>query len=164
MSYNCKKLPDAPKESHQVAEKQGEGSIGTMSSYYMQHMLLQYGRQLLTARRLARHRQAMRLADGFAPEPSPEEKRRLMVSRVTSEIVENLLLTGSDNPVVVEVKERLNETLGEEISFRYPPGELDMLIFRTGEYGEEEVSFEEKGRIMGLLWQIAEEVVNKTML
>ncbi len=136
-----------------------------MSSYYMQHMLLQYGRQLMTARRLARHRQAMRLAGGFAPEPSPEEKRRLMVSRVTSEIVENLLLTGSDNPVVTEVKERLNEALGEEVFFRYPPGELDMLIFRKGEDGSEtEVPSEEKGRIMGLLWRIAEETVNETML
>ena len=135
-----------------------------MSSYYMQHMLLQYGRQLTTARRLARHRQAMRLAGGLAPEQSPEEKRRLMVRRVTSEIVENLLLTGSDNPIVTEVTDRLNEALGEEILFRFPPGELDMLLFRRGENGDEELGVEEKGKVMGLLWHIAEEVVNETML
>lgn len=135
-----------------------------MSSYYMQHMLLQYGRQLTTARRLARHRQAMRLAGGLAPEPSPEEKRRLMVRRVTSEIVENLLLTGSDNPIVTEVTDRLNEALGEEIIFRFPPGELDMLLFRRAENGDEELGVEEKGKVMGLLWHIAEEVVNETML
>ena len=135
-----------------------------MSSYYMQHMLLQYGRQLTTARRLARHRQAMRLAEGRAPEPSPEEKRRLMVRRVTSEIVENLLLAGSDNPIVTEVMQRLNEALGEEILFRFPPGELDMLLFRQGEHGEEELSPEEKGKVMGLLWHIAEETVDATML
>ena len=135
-----------------------------MSSYYMQHMLLQYGRQLTTARRLARHREAMRLAGGFAPEPSPEERRRLMVRRVTGEIVENLLLTGSDNPIVTEVKSRLNEALGEEILFKFPPGELDMLLYRHGEHGEEELSVEEKGRVMGLLWHLAEETVNETML
>lgn len=136
-----------------------------MSSYYMQHMLLQYGRQLTTARRLARHREAMRLAGGFEPEPSPEEKRRLLVRRVTSEIVENLLLTGSDNPVVTEVKARLNEALGEEILFRFPPGELDMLLFRhDDEHGEEELDAEEKGRVMGLLWHIAEQTVDETML
>lgn len=107
----------------------------------------------------------MRLAGGFAPEPSPEEKRRLMVRRVTSEIVENLLLTGSDNPVVTEVKERLNEALGEEIMFRFPPGELDMLLFRHGENGqEEELGIEEKGKVMGLLWHIAEQTVDDTML
>lgn len=135
-----------------------------MSSYYMQHMLLQYGRQLTTARRLDRHRQAMRLAAGFQPESSPEEKRVLMVRRVTGEVVENLLLTGSDNPVVLEVKHRLNQALGEEITFRYPPGELDMLLFRTGAHGEEEVTDEEKTKIMHLLWSIAEEAVNETML
>ena len=106
----------------------------------------------------------MRLAGGFTPEPSPEEKRRLLVRRVTSEIVENLLLTGSDNPVVAEVKTRLNEALGEEILFRFPPGELDMLLYRKGENGEEELGPEEKGRVMGLLWHIAEETVNETML
>ncbi len=135
-----------------------------MSSYYMQHMLLQYGRQLTTARRLARHRQAMRLAGGSGPEPSPEEKRRLMVRRVTGEIVENLLLAGSDNPVVTEVKERLNEALGEEITFRFPPGELDMLLYRRTEEGDTELDVAEKGKVMGLLWHIAEEVVNETML
>lgn len=136
-----------------------------MSSYYMQHMLLQYGRQLTTARRLARHRQAMRIAGGFQPEPAPEEKRKLMVSRVTSEIVENLFLTGSDNPIVLEVKEKLNEALGEEVEFRYPPGELDLLIFHKDEAGEfVEVSPEEKGKIMGVLWNVAEATVNDTML
>lgn len=135
-----------------------------MSSYYMQHMLLQYGRQLTAARRLARYREAMRLAGGFAPEPSPEEKRKFMVRRVAGEIVENLLLTGSDNPIVTEVKTRLNEALGENIIFAFPPGELDMFLYRTGEQGKEELSPEEKGKVMGLLWHIAEETVNETML
>lgn len=136
-----------------------------MNSYYMRHMLLQYGRQLATARRLARHRQAMRLANGYVPEPSPEEKRRAMVSRVTSEIVENLLLAGSENPIVLEVIERLNRALGEEIFFHYPPGELDVLLFRVTENGtKEELDHEEKAKAMGLLWHIAEEAVNETML
>ena len=135
-----------------------------MSSYYMQHMLLQYGRQLTTARRLARHRQAMRLTGALPPEQSPEEKRKLMVHRVTSEIVENLLLTGSDNPVVAEVVTRLNTALGEEIIFRFPPGELDMLLFRRTDHDDEELTVEERGQVMGLLWHIAEEVVNDTML
>jgi hypothetical protein len=87
-----------------------------------------------------------------------------MVRRVAGEIVENLLLAGSDNPVVSEVKGRLNEALGEEIFFRFPPGELDMLLFRQAGDGEEELGPEEKGKVMGLLWHIAEEVVNETML
>ena len=134
-----------------------------MSSYYMQHMLQQYGRQLLTARRPARRRRAMLLA-GAKPDPTPEEKRSLMVRRVTGEIVENLLMTGSENPIVLEVKARLNRALGQELIFRYPPGELDMRISRMGPHGEVEVTHEEKAQIMSSLWHIAEQTVNETML
>lgn len=107
----------------------------------------------------------MRLSAGYIPELSHEEKRRQMVARVTGEIVENLLLTGSDNPIVLEVKNRLNTAFGEELFFRYPPGELDIILLRqTEQNGEEELAAEEKERAMNLLWRIAEEVVNETML
>ena len=134
------------------------------NSYYMQHMLLQYGRQLTTARRLARHKHAMRLAQGVDDGPSPEQKRMGMVSRITREIIENMLLTGSDNPVVQEVKDRLNQELGEEFTFSYPPGELDMRIFRQSDAGFVEVSADEKVTIMAKLWAIAQETVDASML
>ncbi len=127
-------------------------------------MLLQYGKQLTTARRLARHRHAMRLATGADGGPSAEQKRSLMVDRITGEIVENLLLTGSENPIVQEIKDRLNSEMGEEFTFRYPPGELDMRIFRQGETGPVEIFAEEKIRIMGRLWAIAQETVDAGML
>ncbi len=135
-------------------------------SYYMQHMLLQYGRQLTTARRLARHRQAMRLAGADDPPALPAEtRRRIMVERVTGEIVENLLLSGSDSPIVLEVQRRLNEELGENFIFRYPPGELDICIFRPMSGGEpKEVLGEEKAHIMERLWSVAREIVDATML
>ena len=150
------------------------------TSYYMQHMLLQYGRQLTTARRIARHRQAMRLASGEEPDIPADTRRRLMVERITGEIVENLLLTGSDSPIVAEVKERLAEDLGSDIIFRYPPGELDMRIYRVHtadgadpdetrssspeENGAEELLGEEKIRIMDTVWKVAREIVDDTML
>ncbi|GHV51181.1 hypothetical protein FACS1894168_3220 [Deltaproteobacteria bacterium] len=136
-----------------------------MGSYYMQHMLLQYGKQLTTARRLARYRQAILLAEGRQLEASSEETRKLLVSRVTREIVENLLLAGSSNAMVLEVKKRLNKALGEEVVFLYPPGELDMLVLRVDADGKEiAVDGEEKGRVMGMLWSIAEAAVDETML
>lgn len=148
------------------------------TSYYMQHMLLQYGRQLTTARRIARHRQAMRLASGEEPDIPAETRRRLMVERITGEIVENLLLTGSDSPIVADVKARLAEVLGGSIIFRYPPGELDMRIYRVRaasesddlqslgfeEDGAEEILGEEKIRIMDTVWRVAREIVDDTML
>ena len=133
-------------------------------SYYMQHMLLQYGRQLTTARRLAKHTQAMRLLLGDAPPPPPEVKRLAMVERITAEIVENLLMTGSDNPIVHDVREKLNDTLGEVFSFRYPPGGLDMLICRETTDGPVEVSSTEKKHVLDTLWTVAKETVSQTML
>ncbi|MDL2272697.1 hypothetical protein LJC23_06685 [Desulfovibrio sp. OttesenSCG-928-I05] len=151
------------------------------TSYYMQHMLLQYGRQLTTARRIARHRQAMRLASGEEPEIPAETRRRLMVERITGEIVENLLLTGSESSIVTEVKARLAEELGGNVIFRYPPGELDMRIYRVNpaaseagfddpqsmsftEESAEEILGEEKIRIMDTVWRVAREIVDDTML
>lgn len=150
------------------------------TSYYMQHMLLQYGRQLTTARRIARHRQAMRLASGEEPAVPAETRRRLMIERITGEVVENLLLTGSDSPIVEEVKARLERELGSSIVFRYPPGELDMRIYRerktpsapgdaespvpAADMEREEILGEDKMRIMDTVWRIAREIVDDTML
>ena len=142
-------------------------------------MLLQYGRQLTTARRIARHRQAMRLAGGEEPSIPADTRRRLMVERITGEIVENLLLTGSESPIVQEVQARLDEALGSNIIFRYPPGELDMRIYRNPDDAQtapessedsdqasepEEILGEEKARIMDTLWRVAREIVDDTML
>ena len=156
----------------------GEWRMST--SYYMQHMLLQYGRQLTTARRIARHRQAMRLTSGEEPSIPAETRRRVMVERVTGEVVENLLLAGSDSSIVTEVRERLEEELGTTILFRYPPGELDMRIYRRRQISTdsaeeqhlpsdrdaelEEILGEDKMRIMDTVWRVAREIVDETML
>ena len=133
-------------------------------SFYMQHMLLQYGRQLTTARRLARHRQAMWLARGEDPGIDTDARRRLMVERITGEVVDNLLLSGSENPIVTDVQNRLTEELGETIRFRFFPGELDMRIFKEHQDGLQEVTAEEKTQIMERVWRIAHETVDSTML
>jgi ABC-type uncharacterized transport system, permease and ATPase components len=137
-----------------------------MSSYYMQHMLLQYGRQLTTARRLARHRQAMRPAGEPESEQSAKIRRRMLVERVTTEVVENLLLAGSDNPIVMVVLSRLNKAYGEKLSFQYPPGELDLRVFRQGPDGarDSEITGQERSKVMSLLWSVAEATVDETML
>jgi hypothetical protein len=120
----------------------------------------------------------MRLAGGEEPGIPAEMRRRLMVERITGEIVENLLLTGSDSPIVHDVQARLDRELGGALTFRYPPGELDMRIYRgkpaasgaaalaeeESGTGPEEIVGEEKARIMDTLWRIAREIVDGTML
>ncbi len=132
------------------------------NSFYTRHMLLQYGRQLISSRRLARYHQL--LGAGRALGPVPDEQRRLMVERISREVVDNLISTGSENPVVLEVRQRLDEELGEKFIFQYPPGELDFRIMRQADEGSVEVSSDEKYRIMGKLLDITRETVAETML
>lgn len=133
-------------------------------SFYTRHMLLQYGRQLVSSRRLSRYHQLLGIGSGREGEPSPDEQRKLMVERISREVVENLIFTGSENPVVQEVRHRLDQELEGRYSFQYPPGELDFKIMRREEAGPVEVSSDEKHRIMGLLLDITRETVSETML
>ena len=135
-----------------------------IASFYMRNMLHQYGRQLVTSRRLARYHQVLRANAGVEPEMSPAMRRTIMVERVSRELFENLLFTGSDNVVVEEVRRELAHTLGEGISFRYPPGQLDIALTRDGPSGPITVPPEEKERILGQVWKIIRTRVDATML
>ena len=132
------------------------------SSFYMRNMLQQYGRQLVTSRRLARYHHMLRA--GTEPEMTPDTRRRIMVERVSREMFENLLFTGSDNPVVEEVRKELAHTLGEDLTFRYPPGQLDLSITRESASGSEELSAGEKAAVLAKVWKIILARVDATML
>lgn len=140
----------------------GENIIVSIPSFYFRNMLLQYDRQLVTARRLARLRAELR--ERMPAAVPTETKRRVMVEHVARELLDNLLFTGSDNPVVREVRQELNRTLHGEYSFRYPPGEVDVRIFREEPDGSRELTSEERKHILAALWEITLAKVDATML
>lgn len=145
-------------------------------SYYFRNMLLQYDRQLVTARRLARlkpgqidHAEtSLAVPDSAQPEePSlnpAEARRRSMVEHVARELLDNLLFTGSNNPVVEEVRLELNLALAGNYSFWYPPGEIDVHIMHDSPEGRVEVDSEERKRVLATLWEITLAKVDATML
>ncbi|TVM18821.1 hypothetical protein DPQ33_04970 [Oceanidesulfovibrio indonesiensis] len=135
----------------------------TMRSFYMRNMLRGYDKQLVTARRLARYRRA--LGAGSDEEPIPREvKRRHLVERIAREIVENLIMSGTDNPVVNDIKERLSNEFETKLTFAFPPSEQDLQIFKQTKGGPVEVTPEEKIRILNRLWQVTLDKVDDTML
>ena len=140
----------------------GENIIVSIPSFYFRNMLLQYDRQLVTARRLARLKAELR--ERMPAAVPTETKRRVMVEHVARELLDNLLFTGSDNPVVREVRQELNRTLHGEYSFRYPPGEEDVRIFREEPDGSRELTSEERKHILAALWEITLAKVDATML
>ena len=140
----------------------GENIIVSIPSFYFRNMLLQDDRQLVTARRLARLKAELR--ERMPAAVPTETKRRVMVEHVARELLDNLLFTGSDNPVVREVRQELNRTLHGEYSFRYPPGEVDVRIFREEPDGSRELTSEERKHILAALWEITLAKVDATML
>jgi len=137
----------------------------TNASIHVRTMLRRYERQLLNARRLARYRMALRLAQGDAAPPEPEEiRRRRMVEKVARELYEHLLFTGSENPVAEGIREELSVSAGAHLHFRYTPGEAALQLIREGSSGPEKVSQHEKARLLDKLWHITLAKVDETML
>ena len=137
----------------------------TAIPYQVSAMLRTYGRQVTTARRLARFRRSLQPVDDGETQISREAKRRELVGRVAAEIVENCIVAGSETPVVEELKAELEEELGFPVVFAYPPEEQDMQIFRKdpGRQAEPLVG-EAKAAAMRRLWELALEKVDATML
>ena len=117
----------------------------------------------MAARRLARYDQILGRGQ-YRDKESERAKRQIMIERIAREVMENLIFSGSDNPIVKEVKERLTRELGEELVFRYPPADQDFKIFRFVEGMEKELSEQEKQRVMGQLWDVTLRAVDETML
>jgi len=138
----------------------------TAIPYQVSAMLRTYGRQVTTARRLARYRRSLRAA-GAEDEVriSRDAKRRELVGRVAAEIVENCIVAGSDSPVVAEIKAELEEELGFPLVFAYPPQDQEMQIFKNEPGRDPElIEGEEKIAAMRRLWELALEKVDATML
>lgn len=127
-------------------------------------MLRSYERQLLAARRLARFRVQRRLAEGSDPQdPDPSLKRRASVEKVAQELFDTLIFTGSDNPVVEEIRRELGRTVGQDVQFVYPPGGK-LCIVGKGPQGPRILSEEEQRRTRYILWRITRQKVDQSML
>lgn len=137
--------------------------------YPVRAMLRTYGRQVTTARRLARYRRLLRPAatpeEDAEAQAAREAKREDLVRRVAAEIIENCLVTGSDSPVVDEIKAELEEELGYPLTFAFPPEEQEMQLLRPdAPDGPEAITGVEKSAILKRLWELALGKVDATML
>jgi len=128
-------------------------------------MLRTYGRQITTAKRLARYQRALRAA-GTQDQVSisREAKRSELVQKVAQEVMENLLVEGSENTVVRGILERLEAEIGEKLVFDYSPVEQELQIYRSRGHEAREIAPGERAALMERLWRITLETVDDTML
>lgn len=132
-------------------------------SFYTRQMLMQYGKQLVASRRLARY-ETLVGRKKVTDQNELLNRRKELVQRVAREIMSNLIFSGSENPIVMKVRERLAHEMGEDYVFRYPPDEENFLIYRVTGEGEQELSTSEKNALVEKLWHVALQTVDETML
>lgn len=102
----------------------------------LRNVLREYEQQLLMARRIARFRAKKRLAEGLPPQDrDPSVQRRQYVESVARELYDHMIFTGSENPMVREIRRQLGLELKKEVRFSYPPGgQLCILAEHEGEW------------------------------
>ncbi|HCO11922.1 MAG TPA: hypothetical protein DIT19_01670 [Desulfonauticus sp.] len=132
---------------------------------YNKNLIKIYVKELNQGRRIARLKRILRQMGEDTISISPEAKRRQMVEKISREIIENLLTSESENPIVLEIKADLEKEVGMPLIFKYPPPNGDDLhILKKTAKGLEELTPQEKEQILQKLWQITINKVNKTML
>ncbi|WP_461210507.1 DVU0524 family FlgM-associated protein [Desulfocurvus sp. DL9XJH121] len=139
--------------------------MSAATSYQTNRMLRTYSRQLTCARRLARFKRS--LAAAGAEEDvtiSRLAKRKMLVEQIAREIVENLIVSGSENEVVQGILAQMEVEFGGRLEFAYPPSEIDLQVFRIEDQGPVEVTGPEKQTLFNRLWEVTLEKVNETML
>ncbi len=128
-------------------------------------MLRTYGKQLTSAKRLARFKRALALSGAQDQVSiSREARRKELVERIAQEVIENLLVNGQDNPVVTRVLAELEQEMGERVLFDYPLDGGEVQLLRLSPAGPQEIVPDEKMRILRRLWEITIQNVDDTML
>ncbi len=133
---------------------------------YTRMMVQQYQLQLTTARRLARFRRAR----DPEPPPDPSIQREQTVQRTAHELYETLLFTGTDNPMVDRITQKLSDMLGGTIRLSYPLkplGSEQLSFVRDSEDPANppmRLSAAEQNIAMALLWDITLETVDESTL
>jgi len=129
----------------------------------VRNMLRTYGKQLTSAKRLARFRQAM---GGTPPmdDVARQARRREMVERIAHEVIENLIVNTEHTPVVAAIMRQMEEEFGTRFIYEYPVDGTDVQILRDTENGPHELTGADRNKVMRRLWEITLSKVDQTML
>jgi hypothetical protein len=158
-------LKNFPRSSDNDEKKEKIPKV-TVNNYLVKTVLQTYDRHLGTARRIARLNKALSQA-GITDSVSisPDAKRKQLVERIAREIVDNLLVAGSSNPVVQDIRKDLEEQVGLRLLFSYSPDKGELVVHKQqGPSGTEQATPEERDEILERLWTIALNKVDETML
>lgn len=129
----------------------------------IQNILQQYNRQQYKTKQLAKLRESMpqRPQQGDRVSLSQQGRRQQLVEDIAQEIIHNLLVSGSTNPMVQEVKAELESEVGRPLLFQFLPKENRLDVRKDN---GERVSAEEEEHILQRLWDLTRQKVDETMM
>lgn len=137
----------------------------TINPFLVKSVARAYDQQHDTGRRIARFKKYVNQGgQGDVVSISTDAKRKQMVEKVTSEIVDNLVGSESNNPVVREIKNQLTSEAGQNLAFRYASDGSGLQILKDTQNGVVELTSKEKDALVTRLREITLDRVNKTML
>lgn len=139
----------------------------TIVSFYARNMLRQWARPSLrpssTGAGAFRSPVTWRTRSE-PPKLSEDMKRRIMVERVARELFEHLLFSDSDSPLLHEIRQTLRREFGEELIFRYSPGDAEVAVLRGTPRGKRKLSPARRTAVLERAWEITLDKVDETML
>lgn len=130
---------------------------------YTRKVFQQYHKQLLATRSMAYQDHITRTMSEEEPDISPEAKRGMVVHRIARLVFTNMLAIGSDNPLIQAVQRELRKEFGDNLEFHYPPGSLDLVIYRREKGGAQQLSKNEQTDVTSRAWQITLKAVDNYM-
>mgnify|MGYP001774454228 CR=1 FL=1 len=117
----------------------------------IRNMLRTYGKQLTSAKRLARFRRALKRSE--SPDTvtiSRQARRRELVEKVSREMS--------------DILEQLELDFGDRYFFEYPLDGSDVQVLKETPEGVRDLPRDEKAQVMNRLWEITLDKVDRTML
>ncbi len=132
------------------------------SSIRVQKMLQTYGRHLTSAKRLARFRQA--LLGEKKNHKAQDARRKEWVQKIATEIIENIIVKGSQNPLILEIMDALEKQFDAKIMLEYSLNTEEIIILKTTNENSVELQGQERQEVMQSLWELTLAKVDATML
>jgi hypothetical protein len=135
-------------------------------SYMLKNMMRSYDRQIGNGQRLERIRKylAPLTEENQGTDRIGQGKRDRLIQQISREIMDNLLTSGSTNPIVQEIKEELDREFPEGLFFSYGISDKELKIMRIT--GNKTITLppEDRDKVMARAKEITREKVDRTII
>ncbi|WP_462323448.1 DVU0524 family FlgM-associated protein [Desulfoplanes sp.] len=135
-------------------------------AYMLKNMMRSYDRQIGNGQRIERIKKYISPLTGEerGGGASDQSRRSRLVQQISKEILDNLLGSGSTNPIVQEIKTELDREFPIELIFSFGPQDKEVQIIRRLKEGTVTLSDEEKALVLARAQEIIQEKVGRTMI